>query len=186
MDHMELFRILPKTNCGECRHTTCLAFAKLAAYRKAAISDCPYIAASCPCGHAQETPFRKCPSCGASAETLRKEWDSMALACPKCGYSQDECFSECPACGVTVAACVRTARKKGQPAAMEPAAAAPPAGPGPTGKSAPSPAAGPPSPPRTKEIVSHQCPYCGYVTTYTMPDCPGCGYSGGPGFDGKP
>jgi acetyl-CoA decarbonylase/synthase complex subunit gamma len=40
---IEIFKLLPKTNCGECGVPTCLAFAMSLAAGKAELSKCPYI-----------------------------------------------------------------------------------------------------------------------------------------------
>ena len=40
---IEIFKLLPKTNCGECGVPTCLAFAMSLAAGKAELSACPYI-----------------------------------------------------------------------------------------------------------------------------------------------
>ncbi len=40
---IEIFKYLPKKNCGECKHPTCLAFAMALANNKAKVEDCPYI-----------------------------------------------------------------------------------------------------------------------------------------------
>ncbi len=40
---IEIFKLLPKTNCGECRVPTCLAFAMNLAAGKAELSACPYV-----------------------------------------------------------------------------------------------------------------------------------------------
>ncbi|QLH74584.1 MAG: acetyl-CoA decarbonylase/synthase complex subunit gamma [Methanomassiliicoccales archaeon] len=40
---IEIFKHLPKKNCGECRNPTCLAFAMQLANAKAKLEDCPYI-----------------------------------------------------------------------------------------------------------------------------------------------
>jgi len=40
---IEIFKLLPKTNCGECGVPTCLAFAMSLASGKAELSACPYI-----------------------------------------------------------------------------------------------------------------------------------------------
>jgi acetyl-CoA decarbonylase/synthase complex subunit gamma len=39
---LDIYKILPKTNCGECGVPTCLAFAMQLATKKAAIDTCPY------------------------------------------------------------------------------------------------------------------------------------------------
>ncbi len=40
---MEVYKLLPKTNCGECKFPTCLAFAMQLANQKAALEACPYV-----------------------------------------------------------------------------------------------------------------------------------------------
>ncbi|MFC1950235.1 acetyl-CoA decarbonylase/synthase complex subunit gamma [Chloroflexota bacterium] len=40
---IEIFKLLPKTNCGECGVPTCLAFAMKLASGKAELSACPYV-----------------------------------------------------------------------------------------------------------------------------------------------
>lgn len=40
---LEIFKQLPKTNCGECGIPTCLAFAMALASGKATLSQCPYV-----------------------------------------------------------------------------------------------------------------------------------------------
>ncbi|MDP8256009.1 MAG: acetyl-CoA decarbonylase/synthase complex subunit gamma [Candidatus Alcyoniella australis] len=40
---IQIFKLLPKTNCGECGVPTCLAFAMSLAASKAELSQCPYI-----------------------------------------------------------------------------------------------------------------------------------------------
>jgi acetyl-CoA decarbonylase/synthase complex subunit gamma len=40
---IEIFKHLPKKNCAECKHPTCLAFAMALANSKAKLEDCPYI-----------------------------------------------------------------------------------------------------------------------------------------------
>lgn len=40
---LAIFKLLPKTNCGECGVPTCMAFAMNLAAGKATLSDCPYV-----------------------------------------------------------------------------------------------------------------------------------------------
>ncbi|MGA1843056.1 MAG: acetyl-CoA decarbonylase/synthase complex subunit gamma [bacterium] len=40
---IQIFKYLPKTNCGECKFPTCLAFAMRLAAGQARLSDCPYV-----------------------------------------------------------------------------------------------------------------------------------------------
>jgi len=43
MTGIEIFKLLPKTNCGECGVSTCLAFAMNLAAGKAELASCPYV-----------------------------------------------------------------------------------------------------------------------------------------------
>lgn len=40
---IEIFKFLPKTNCGKCGFPTCLAFAMQLANQKVKLADCPYV-----------------------------------------------------------------------------------------------------------------------------------------------
>ncbi|MDZ4230267.1 MAG: (Fe-S)-binding protein, partial [Dehalococcoidales bacterium] len=40
---IEIFKLLPKTNCGECGVPTCLAFAMNLAAGKAELAACPHV-----------------------------------------------------------------------------------------------------------------------------------------------
>ncbi len=40
---IQIFKLLPKTNCGECSVPTCLAFAMNLAAGKAELDSCPYV-----------------------------------------------------------------------------------------------------------------------------------------------
>src|SRR4030042_1572928 len=40
---IEIFKLLPKTNCGDCGVPTCLAFAMSLAAAKAELAKCPYV-----------------------------------------------------------------------------------------------------------------------------------------------
>lgn len=40
---MEIYKMLPKKNCGECKFPTCLAFAMQLANKKVALDVCPYV-----------------------------------------------------------------------------------------------------------------------------------------------
>ena len=40
---IQIFKMLPKTNCKECGHPTCLAFAMALASGKAELASCPYV-----------------------------------------------------------------------------------------------------------------------------------------------
>lgn len=40
---LDIYKLLPKTNCGECKSPTCLAFAMRVAQKQASIEECPYV-----------------------------------------------------------------------------------------------------------------------------------------------
>ena len=40
---LDIFKLLPKTNCKECGRPTCLAFAMQLAQKKASLDECPYV-----------------------------------------------------------------------------------------------------------------------------------------------
>lgn len=40
---LEIFKLLPKSNCGQCRVSTCLAFAAAVMKEEKRLSDCPYL-----------------------------------------------------------------------------------------------------------------------------------------------
>jgi acetyl-CoA decarbonylase/synthase complex subunit gamma len=57
---VQIFKLLPKTNCKKCGHPTCLAFAMKLAQRQASIEDCPDISeeAKAALGEASAPPVR--------------------------------------------------------------------------------------------------------------------------------
>ena len=57
---MEIFKLLPKTNCGECGVPTCMAFAMKLAQKNVELSACPYASdeAQGVIGIASEPPIR--------------------------------------------------------------------------------------------------------------------------------
>ena len=42
MTGLHIFKLLPKTNCGECGVPTCMAFAMKLAAKNAELAACPY------------------------------------------------------------------------------------------------------------------------------------------------
>ncbi len=42
MTGLQIFKLLPKTNCGECGVPTCMAFAMKLAAKNAELAACPY------------------------------------------------------------------------------------------------------------------------------------------------
>lgn len=57
---LDIFKLLPKTNCGDCGVPTCLAFAMKLAQKKAKLSECPHASeeAKSVLGAASEPPMR--------------------------------------------------------------------------------------------------------------------------------
>ncbi len=57
---LDIFKLLPKTNCGDCGVPTCMAFAMKIAQKKAELSSCPYASeeAKAALGAAGEPPIR--------------------------------------------------------------------------------------------------------------------------------
>src|SRR3989338_8968737 len=42
---LDIYKLLPKTNCKECGYATCLAFAMALAQKKASLDKCPHVTA---------------------------------------------------------------------------------------------------------------------------------------------
>jgi len=40
---MEIYKLLPQTNCGDCGFPTCLAFAMQLANKQVSLDDCPHV-----------------------------------------------------------------------------------------------------------------------------------------------
>ncbi|MFP4082322.1 MAG: acetyl-CoA decarbonylase/synthase complex subunit gamma [Candidatus Aminicenantes bacterium] len=57
---LDIFKLLPKTNCGDCGVPTCMAFAMKLAQKKAELSECPHVSeeAKEKLGAASEPPIR--------------------------------------------------------------------------------------------------------------------------------
>jgi len=57
---IEIYKLLPKTNCGDCNFPTCMAFAMQVATKKAALDQCPHVSeeAQAALGEAQAPPMR--------------------------------------------------------------------------------------------------------------------------------
>ncbi len=57
---IEVYKLLPKTNCGDCDFPTCMAFAMQVAAKKVALEQCPHVSeeAQATLGEAQTPPMR--------------------------------------------------------------------------------------------------------------------------------
>ena len=57
---IDIYKLLPKTNCGDCNLPTCMAFAMQVAAKKAALDQCPHVSAEAQSalGDAQAPPMR--------------------------------------------------------------------------------------------------------------------------------
>ncbi len=56
---IDIYKVLPKTNCGDCNFPTCMAFAMQVAAKKAALDQCPHVSseAQSALGDAQAPPM---------------------------------------------------------------------------------------------------------------------------------
>jgi acetyl-CoA decarbonylase/synthase complex subunit gamma len=72
---LEIFKLLPKTNCGDCGVPTCMAFAMKLAQKKAELSDCPHASeeAQAALGASAEPPIRLVKIGGANALEVGNE-----------------------------------------------------------------------------------------------------------------
>ena len=66
---LDIFKLLPKTNCGDCGIPTCMAFAMKLAQKKAELGECPHASeeAQATLGAASEPPIRLVKVGGANA-----------------------------------------------------------------------------------------------------------------------
>lgn len=57
---IDIYKLLPKTNCGDCNFPTCMAFAMQVAAKKVALDQCPHVSeeARAALGEAQAPPMR--------------------------------------------------------------------------------------------------------------------------------
>jgi len=72
---LEIFKLLPKTNCGDCGVPTCMAFAMKLAQKKAELGDCPHASdeAEAALGAAAEPPIRLVKIGGANSLEVGNE-----------------------------------------------------------------------------------------------------------------
>ena len=57
---IEIYKLMPRTNCGDCNFPTCMAFAMQVAAKKASLEQCPHVSeeAKTALGEAQAPPMR--------------------------------------------------------------------------------------------------------------------------------
>ena len=72
---LDIFKLLPKTNCGDCSVPTCMAFAMKLAQKKAELAECPHASeeAKDSLGAASEPPIRLVKIGGANALEIGNE-----------------------------------------------------------------------------------------------------------------
>jgi len=72
---LDIFKLLPKTNCGDCGVPTCMAFAMKLAQKKAELSECPHASEEAKemLGAASEPPIRLVKIGGANALEVGNE-----------------------------------------------------------------------------------------------------------------
>ncbi len=86
---IEIFKMLPKTNCGECGVPTCLAFAMNLASGKAELDACPYVSdeAKEKLAEASAPPIRPV-SIGAGTRALKVGGETVMFRHEKTFYNQ--------------------------------------------------------------------------------------------------
>jgi len=69
---IDIYKLLPKTNCGDCNFPTCMAFAMQVAAKKAALDQCPHVSeeAQSALGDAQAPPMRTVTIGAGEAEVV--------------------------------------------------------------------------------------------------------------------
>ncbi len=93
---LQIFKLLPKTNCKECGQATCMAFAMQLAAGKAELDECPYVSdeAKAELGEASAPPVRKVTiGTGDMAVTIGEE---TVL------YRHEKRFEHMPGLGVLI------------------------------------------------------------------------------------
>lgn len=72
---LDIFKLLPKTNCGDCSVPTCMAFAMKLAQKKVELSECPHASeeAKATLGAASEPPIRLVKIGGANPLEVGEE-----------------------------------------------------------------------------------------------------------------
>lgn len=85
---IQIFKLLPKTNCGECGVPTCLAFAMNLAAGKAELASCPYVSdeAKEQLAEASAPPIRPV-SIGAGARAFKAGGETVMFRHEKTFYS---------------------------------------------------------------------------------------------------
>ena len=72
---LDIFKLLPRTNCGDCGVPTCMAFAMKLAQKKAELGECPHASdeAKDSLGAAGKPPIRLVKIGGANALEIGNE-----------------------------------------------------------------------------------------------------------------
>lgn len=85
---IQIFKLLPKTNCGECGIPTCLAFAMNLASGKAELDACPYVSEEAreKLAEASAPPIRQVPI-GAGARALKIGGETVMFRHEKTFYN---------------------------------------------------------------------------------------------------
>jgi acetyl-CoA decarbonylase/synthase complex subunit gamma len=93
---LQVFKLLPKTNCKDCDYPTCMAFALQLAAGKAAVSACPHLAADvrATLADAATAPVRRVEIGPAAGRTIVGEETVL--------YRHDKRFEHAPALAVLV------------------------------------------------------------------------------------
>lgn len=111
---IEIYKNLPRTNCGDCGLPTCMAFAVQVASKKKALDVCPHVsdAARAVLGDAQTPPMATL-SIGSSGETV------CTLGGETVMYRHEERFQHSPILAIRVSAALANAAISERIAAIE-------------------------------------------------------------------
>ena len=93
---LDIFKVLPRTNCGDCGVPTCLAFAMKVAGKQSALDECPHVSeeAQAELGAASQPP-QKLVKIGAGDTALQIGNETVM-------FRHDEKFHHAPGIGVLV------------------------------------------------------------------------------------
>jgi acetyl-CoA decarbonylase/synthase complex subunit gamma len=98
---MEIYKNLPKTNCGDCSFPTCLAFAMQVAAKQKALTDCPHISEEAKSAMSEaSTPPMKLVKVGPAGEAGIEIGQETVM------FRHEEKFHHAPALAIRIPAAV--------------------------------------------------------------------------------
>lgn len=93
---MDIFKLLPRTNCKDCGSPSCLAFAMKIAAKKAELSQCPHLSPE------SEAKLRELMEPAAKSVNLEKKDKKIVLGGEKVLFRHDESFYNPTAFGIEI------------------------------------------------------------------------------------